>query len=107
MKCTYIVLVDVLVRDGLDAELIHANADVLARRVIAGTAGKWRVDAIGVLKGMLVRYCYAQDSRGATYPVGLGRQVAPLVDALGRVQRILLLGGLGALATRAVRHCGW
>lgn len=82
-KDTYVVLVDVLGRDGLDTKLVHANTDVLARRIVARTAGKGRVDAVGMLKSrsamLRVRL------KGVTYPVGLRRQVTALVNARGRL----------------------
>lgn len=49
----YIVLVNVPIADGLDAELVHADADVYAGRVVVGAAGKRSVDAIGMLQAKL------------------------------------------------------
>lgn len=47
---TYIVLVDILAADALDAELVHADTGVLASRVVAATGGMRSIDFIGVLK---------------------------------------------------------
>jgi hypothetical protein len=47
---TYIVLVDILAADALDAELVHADTDVLASSVVAAAGGMRSVDFIGVLK---------------------------------------------------------
>ena len=51
---TYIVLVNVPASDVLDAELVHADLDVLAGSIVARTGRKGSVDTVGMLNDMLV-----------------------------------------------------
>jgi len=96
---TYVVLKNVPVAEALDAELVHPNPNALATVVVA-----WpnRVRGIVTAVIMLKVVSMVRIVPGATtYPIGLGGQVAALVDPLGQRQRVTLLR-----RRRLVRHVG-
>lgn len=95
-------MANILAADFLDLELVDPNLDILAAGAIAGAKSMRSVDFVSVLEVVLVLILPKYVCQGNTDPVGLGRQIAALVDTLRELKRVPLFGG--ALASSELRH---